>query len=83
MKKTRLTTNWRYLPLLIIMLLSSKVVLSVTLGDLSPGQQIQAELLASQLGLDTGVLMGTQEIQKPTIKESLPPPPAKNPISKA
>ena len=73
MKKTRLTSNWRYLPLLILMLLSSKAVLSIGhTGKLTPGQQMQAELLASQLGLDTGVLMGTQEIQKPTIKESLP-----------
>jgi protein involved in polysaccharide export with SLBB domain len=74
MKKTRLTTNWRYLPLLIIMLLSSKVVLSIghiQLGDLTPGQSMQAALLASQLGIDMGEL-SAKKIQKPSIKESLP-----------
>ena len=74
MKKTRLTTNWRYFPLLIIMLLSSKVVLSfghTSIAGLTPAQQMQAQQLASQLGLNTEAL-GTKEIQKPTIKESLP-----------
>ena len=74
MKKTRLTTNWHYLPLLTIMLLSSKVVLSVgheKLGNLTPGQQIQAALLASQLGIKTREL-STKEIQTPSFKESLP-----------
>ena len=73
MKKTRLTTNWHYLPLLTIMLLSSKVVLSVgheKLGNLTPGQQIQAALLASQLGIKTREL-STKEIQTPSFKESL------------
>ena len=75
MKKTRLTTNWRYLPLLIIMLLSSKVVLSMgnpVYGSLTPTQMIQTELLASQLGLKSGELIGVKEIQVPTFKESLP-----------
>jgi len=74
MKKTRLTNNWRYLPLLIIMLLSSKVVLSIghnQLGSLSTGQQMQLELLASQLGVKSGELV-TRKIQEPSIKESLP-----------
>ena len=75
MKKTRLITNWRYLTLLIIMLLSSKVVLSLghnQLSNLTPAQLIQAELLANQLGLNTGDLAPNQDIQKPSIKESLP-----------
>ena len=61
MKRTRLTTNWRYLPLLIIMLLSSKVVLSIghsQIGGLTPSQQAQAEFLASELGIQSGELSG-------------------------
>ena len=82
MKKTRLTTNWRYLPLLIIMLLSSKVVLSLEhnqLSNLTPGQLMQAEVLANQLGLNTGSLSPNKPIQSPSIKESLPREPAVQP----
>ena len=74
MKKTRLTTNWRYLPLLIIMLLSSKVVLSFghnQLGTLTKAQQIQAALLATQLNVEMSEF-DTVEIAKPSFKESLP-----------
>ena len=74
MKKTRLTTNWRYLSLFIMMLLSSKVVLSFghnSVGSLTSVQKMQVGLLASQLGMQSGELSPT-EIQKPTIKESLP-----------
>ena len=75
MKKTRLTTNWRYFPLLIIMLLLSKVALSFghnsSIASLTPAQQMQAALLASQLGIESNALLAT-EIQKPSIKESLP-----------
>jgi len=74
MKKTRLTTNWYYLPFLIIMLLSSKVVLSIghkQVGSLTSAQQLQVDFLASQLGVESSEL-SAPKIQKPSIKESLP-----------
>ena len=62
--------------LLALFLLPSQSVFSAPmgfgqLGSLTPSQQAQAELLAMQLGVPAGEL-GTNEIQKPSIKESLP-----------
>jgi polysaccharide export outer membrane protein len=55
------------------MLLSSKVVLSFghsSTSSLTSAQQMQVELLASQLGVQSGELSAS--VQEPTIKESLP-----------
>ena len=77
MKKTRFTNKQYYLSLLLaLFLLPSKTIFSAPmgfgqLGSLTPAQQIQVELLASQLGVSTGTL-STTEIQTPSIKESLP-----------
>ena len=66
-----------FLPLLLaLFLFSPQTVFSAPmgfgqLGSLTPAQTMQMELLASQLGVGTDKMKGI-EIQKPSIKESLP-----------
>ena len=66
-----------FLPLLLaLFLFSPQTVFSAPmgfgqLGSLTPAQTMQMELLASQLGVGTDKIKGI-EIQKPSIKESLP-----------